>query len=532
MLLFMKAVAALAILLLPLAQQPVAPKPRSGEGGETGVLRITVVLADADGNATPIPRVLLLVSDNPATSEPRRVRTGADGSVELKLRAGNYTVETDQPVSLGGQAYAWIQMIDVAAGGDVVLALTPNNADIAAAAPGASGAVAVSVDGAAIFNKWQRSVVELWTPTTHATGFIVDSRGLVATNDRAIGEATVVDVQLSNVKVSGRVLASDRLQGITIIWIDPAAISSLNPIAPRCEAGAPPPVEYNDKVVAMIAPLLEPKDALLGTVTRVGSQSFQVDWRLTADVAGGPVFTGDGAVIGMTVADQPVDGPQRSRSDAYVIPIGNTCAVIAAAEKKMAGATPPAAAPLRVADPAAVRTTKKAADPKAKRMQIATVSSSDFDISLLTPEMGRREQGSSNLRGDFGNWADYVSKAPPQLLVRATPQFEESFWKTIARGAAQTQGVALPPMKSFNANFLRMRAFCGAAEVAPIHPLIIERQVTGGAKIREGLYVYALTDFGPHCGTVRFDMYSEKSAQKADSRTIDPALFTLIANES
>jgi hypothetical protein len=163
---------------------------------------------------------------------------------------------------------------------------------------------------------------------------------------------------------------------------------------------------------------------------------------------------------------------------------------------------------------------------------VVTISASDFDLSLLTPEMGRREQASTNFRGDFGNWAEYVAKAPPQLLVRATPQFEESFWKTLARGAAQTQGMALPPMKSFNANFLRMRAFCGAAEVAPIHPLIIERQVSGGARIREGLYVFGLNDFGPHCGTVRFDLYSEKSGQKADSRTIDPALFTLIANES
>ena len=492
---------------------------------ETGVLRVTVVLADADGNATPIPRVLLLVSDNPATAEPRRVRTGPDGTIELKLRAGNYTVETDQPVSLRGQAYSWIQMIDVAAGREVTVTLTPNNADIQAAAAGAPSAMAVSVDSAAIFNKWQRSVVELWTPTTHATGFLVDSRGLIATNDRAIGDAATVDVQLSDVKVAGRVVASDRLQGITIIWIDPAAVASLMPIPLNCEPSAPQDlgtsgpqaVEYNDKVVAMITPVLEPKDAVLGTVSRTTVQSFEVDWRLTADVAGGPVFTGDGAAIGVTVANPPVDRSQSQsrREESYVIPIGNACQVIAAAEKKMTGASPPANTPLRTAAPA-TRTTRKPADPKTKPMQVATISASSFDISLLTPEMGRREQqSSSNFRGDFGNWSDYVSKAPPQLLVRVTPQFEESLWKTIARGAAQTQGMALPPMKSFSANFLRMRAFCGATEVAPIHPLKIERVVTGGATIREGLYVYGLTDFGPHCGTVRFDLYSEKSGAKA-----------------
>src|SRR5687768_11207367 len=52
---------------------------------ESGVLRISVVLTDATGNPTPIPRAQLLISDNPTTQEPRRIRTGADGTVEIKL---------------------------------------------------------------------------------------------------------------------------------------------------------------------------------------------------------------------------------------------------------------------------------------------------------------------------------------------------------------------------------------------------------------------------------------------------------------
>ena len=167
-------------------------------------------------------------------------------------------------------------------------------------------------------------------------------------------------------------------------------------------------------------------------------------------------------------------------------------------------------------------------DPKAPRLSIPVVSSSNFDIALLTPAMADSDQARSNPRTDFGNWADYVNKAPPVLLVRVTPQFEESVWKTILRGAAQTQGAALPPLRSFTANFLRMRAFCGAAEVAPIHPFTIVREVQERASIREGLYVFAVGDFGPHCTTVRFDLYSEKSPDKADALTVDPKLFQIL----
>ena len=89
--------------------------------------------------------------------------------------------------------------------------------------------------------------------------------------------------------------------------------------------------------------------------------------------------------------------------------------------------------------------------------------------------------------------------APQALFMRVSPQFEESFWKMLARGAAATQGVALPPLRSFSANFLRLRAYCDGAEVAPIHRFIIEMPIEGRKPIREGLYVFALTDFGAHC---------------------------------
>ena len=92
--------------------------------------------------------------------------------------------------------------------------------------------------------------------------------------------------------------------------------------------------------------------------------------------------------------------------------------------------------------------------------------------------------------------------------------------------------MALPPLRSFSAKFLRLRAFCGSAEVSPIQRLIIETEVQGRGAIREGLYVFALSDFGAHCSSVRLDLFSEKSPNRADSRTIETAVFTQIAAAS
>ena len=171
-------------------------------------------------------------------------------------------------------------------------------------------------------------------------------------------------------------------------------------------------------------------------------------------------------------------------------------------------------------------------DPKTPRGQAPLVSASEFDISLVTPAMIDADQSTLSPRSFFGSWTRYVSNAPQVLLVRVSPQFEESFWKMLARGAAATQGVALPPLRSFSANFLRMRAYCGGTEVMPIHRFIIETPIEGRKPMREGLDVFAVTDFGSHCPSVRVDLFSEKSPTKADSRTIDPALFTQIAGAS
>src|SRR3979490_356661 len=67
--------------------------PRASPGQALSVLHIKIVLLDASQKLTPVPRHALLISDNPATSAPRRILTALDGTAAVRLRPGDYTVE-------------------------------------------------------------------------------------------------------------------------------------------------------------------------------------------------------------------------------------------------------------------------------------------------------------------------------------------------------------------------------------------------------------------------------------------------------
>ena len=527
---------ATGVLVMP----PVAAQPLS-------VLHVRVVLADGEQQPVPVPRHALLISDNPPTAPPRRVLTALDGTVDVKLRPGSYTVESDRPVAFDGKAYQWTQVVEVAAGRDAVLELTAGNAEIVAATSTTDPVATSDDDSSLLLPRWQGSVVTLWTPTSRALGFVVDTKGLVATNQRVVGDATSVEVQLTPaVKVEGRVLAADPVRDVAVLWIDSTVAGSVPPVPLACGQAARSSVVDGQQVFTISAQLRGQKGLTSGTVSRIEPPGIAADLELERRSTGGPVFTADGRVVGITsVLDEEEEG---RRGESRVVPIEDACQVLGAAEKKMRNAAPPSGTPLPV-EPARPFPLDALEDAAQRRGGVGPyqMSSSDFDIGFITPTLAyaaqqRWTQASGGEPGpdarsqdaaqerrrlltDFGNWSEYVAEVPPVLLVRVTPKLVEGFWTKVARGAAYTQGVALPPMKHFKPGFSRMRAFCGTSEVTPIHAFTLEQRVSETDAIREGLYVFDPGAIGPHCGTVKLVLFSEKQPEKGETQVVDPRVL-------
>jgi hypothetical protein len=206
---------------------------------------------------------------------------------------------------------------------------------------------------------------------------------------------------------------------------------------------------------------------------------------------------------------------------------------MASAEKKMSEVMPPDAMHLPLdAPPVAVTALNEAVKNRAGSLTPYAMSTTDFDVAFITPvhTYGARDQVQRPVM-DFGSWSEYLADYPRALLVRVTPRMAEGLWAKVARGAAMTQGMALPAMKRLKSGFLRMRAFCGTTEVTPIHPFIVEHRISETRVIDEGLYVFDPSELGTTCSAVKLTLYSEDAPEKGDTRVVDQKVVEQITRD-
>ena len=513
-----------------------------------GTLRIKVTLADAAQAPTPVRRHALLVSDDPPTAAPRQIFTAADGTVVLTLRPGSYVVESDRPVVFGGRAYQWRQAVEIVADRDLSLDLTADNAEIVPLETLSSPTAASDSREDSLLSKYQESVVAVWSPTARASGFVVDSRGLIATDGRAIGTASVVEVQLApTVKVPGRVLLAERSREVAIVQVDPSLVAARPVLALACPPSRAPSLDDGQAIASIMVPHLREKELVHGEVTALQPRRIETDVRLPFGGSGGPVFNDAGAVVGLT--SMSVE-PDSRRDDAAVVRTVFICEALAASLPMLSGAEPPVSTrlpvePTRPYPAVTPEDVPKGATPNAA---VPVISSSDFDVAFLTPPMLHRARQRTGWTGgqrerspeaearlgrltELGAWSEYFRSLPAVLIVRATPKMVESFWKRVGREAARTQGTVLPAFKDFKTSFRHMRVTCGGVEVTPIHPFVLEHRLTEKNVIREGLYVFDADAIGPQCGEVTLSLYSEAQPERADTLTPARAVIDQVWND-
>jgi serine protease Do len=153
------------------------------------------------------------------------------------------------------------------------------------------------------------------------SGFIVSSDGLILTNAHVVREAKEVQVKLADRReYAAKVLGSDPVTDIAVLRIDAKNL-------PTVQLGDPKQLEVGDPVLAIGAPYGLEQTATQGIVSAKGRSLpgdavvpfIQTDAAVNPGNSGGPLFDGNGTVVGINAQIYSRSGGYQGLS--FAIPI-------------------------------------------------------------------------------------------------------------------------------------------------------------------------------------------------------------------
>lgn len=504
-------------------------------------VHIRVILVDSELNQKPVP-FLNVTLKSAATSSA--VKTRLDGSAEIILPAGAYTVTAAKPVDFDGKRYSWSLRVTLT-GAEQTIDLTNENAkaeDNAAPAPPRSSGPS-SNDLTEQFKKLRNTVVTVISESGHGTGFFVDAKGLILTNQHVVAQSQYLAVQFDREhKISARLIASDAQKDVALLWVNMSALPSAKPaVLARPSGGGYAPVQEGERVFTIGSPLSLDKIITTGIVSKVDAHTIMSDININPGNSGGPLFNNAGLVVGLTTFGTSAEnGPGVSG----VVRIEEALPLL---EKNRGNATgvPPSAALLPVAPstPYPVEGLKAALQNEKFDPRPYYLTAGDFEVALSTPPFDYREKEEDRLRAERTqkkrnrrdtnspdasqqdadrenaprDWESETGGLRAVLGIYALPKVKEGFGSALSRGLRNGYGAA---NLKFKTDFRSMKLFCGENEVQPIHPGRIPVTVNlrnASVKLEDstykGAYFYPPDAINPQCGTVKIAIYSSKGEE-------------------
>jgi hypothetical protein len=489
-------------------------------------VKVRVLLVDKDLNQKPVPFYIIDFRSQGSADTPTELKTDLDGKAERQLAPGRYSISTPKPVELGGKRYTWNMEIQIG-GTEQHLDLTNDNAKIEDSAPSAaSPGENKSSPGAAngelttLFDKLKNSVVAIHSESRNGSGFLVDSTGLVVTNNHVVNSSTYLAVQFDDKrKVPARLIASNADKDVAVIWFDPAAFRE-GVVAPLLVNDAASHLVVGQRVFTIGNPLGREKALTTGVVSKIEKDSINSDININPGNSGGPLFTYDGQVAGITTAEL--------RNLASIVPVEIVRPVVEQARKDIVGATPPAPVllPVEPTDFFPAGALREVLKQEKLDTKAYSLDAGEFHVWFMTPptsyylrheeEMAAARKAAKRSGGD-----EATAKPPssaledaqdyrPVLVVRVRPKFGVLFKVRFKNG------------------FVRMRLLCGGQELTPIIPGRAEFDLVDqrGRKVDttfQGIYEYPADAVAPACGNMVLEIYSEKDPNTPVSRPIDAA---------
>jgi S1-C subfamily serine protease len=488
-------------------------------------VKIQIILVDRDLNQKPVPHFVVTLQrvDKPG-SEPVELKTGLDGAAENSLAAGRYKIASTHPIEFQGKRYAWnLEVLLQGAAQSIELSNDNAKTEELAAEPSppanaSSSSSASGGDLTALFDRFKNSVVTVRVEAGHGSGFLVDSSGLVVTNNHVVASSGYLAVQFDEKrKVPAKLLATNADKDVAVLWVNLAAFPEAV-VAPLVPINAASPIAVGQRVFTIGNPMGREKVLTTGVISKIDATAITSDININPGSSGGPLFTLNGQVAGITTAGL--------RNLASIVPVAEARPLIEQARQRMAGGSPPPTTLLPV-EP----TDYFPADSLRAVLQEVKLDTKpyffdegEFQVSVITPvvnyylrhenEMAAARKAAKRTGGESSevkpppSALEDAQNVRPVVLIRVRPKVGV-LWKV-----------------RFKNGFQRMRLLCGGKELAPVEPgrgpfnLLDQRGRTIDTTY-QGLYEYQPDALSPACGGMALEIYSENDASSPVTKPID-----------
>jgi len=510
-----------------------------------GHLTISIVIV-SDLQPTPVLLTDFTITSGQVT---QTVRTDSSGNIDLDLAPGHYHIESAKATLFKGQSYAWVKDFDIAADTTTKLSWTDSDA-IVTNAPTPESHIA---DEAVIYKQVKSGVVTVEGDFGQGSGFVVDSSGLILTNQHVINGGRWAAVRFDHgIRVPAVIVAQDSAADVAVLAINPAAYSSYA-VLKLADPSLGPLAEEGERVLAIGSPLGQEKVLTIGIVSKVEKEYLVSDVNINHGSSGGPLLNLDGKVIGITTF---LDSAQNGPGISGIISIDKALPVLAEARQEISSITLPTPEmlpdisqtpiPEDTLDAATTKASKPYIDEGPKNFQ--TILITPFYLSALQAEAAanmsaekRRRVNKRDANGIHDEeeqtpdhfWEQYaLHDADPFVAVIIRPELQvkgSSKWADMAAALSTMGGVyvAAPPNKmEYRDDFWDMALYRDDTLVYPVRrertnvqALEYDSAVSVKDTATGGIYFYDPSVFMPGA-TLRIYSRRESKLDRWDVRTI------------
>ena len=372
----------LRALLLGLICIVGLPGAGKAQTQQNGTLSFSVVVID---ELTPKPAQLVdfQITDKSGAVADKRARTDESGKISIELPPGEYTISTVQPVKFQGRLLSWQKEFKIESGGVCTVQLTDADAT-------QTSAVQRISDEALIYQNAKKAVVTVECDRANGSGFVVDQRGLLLTNNHVAFGTQWAAVRFDKgVRFEAKVLEQDEQADVAVLWVNPETCKDVTVIQLADVSGDPVAME-GEKVIAIGSPLSQEKVMTIGIVSKVDQDVLSSDVNINPGNSGGPLLNMIGKAVGITTFAEQAKGAGPGISG--IVAIQKALPALEKARAKLDTIQPPSAQLLSDVSPTPVPADTLDAAAEQEKKEYRICEPKNFETRITTPFIVASEQ--------------------------------------------------------------------------------------------------------------------------------------------